>query len=147
MMAQKQQKFYEGFSPENKKKVEAMRAKDKEVVKGIFRFYEMPNGQLEFVHRAYPGDPVEKYTMVDGQIYSVPLGVAKHLNKNGWYPEYKHIQDPDGKNMQLATGTNRGQYVAKKIRRFGFQGLDFVDMDDFKPENNISVVTTAGVAL
>jgi len=98
------------------------RDKDREKVKGIFRYYEVPGGAMSFVFKAYKEDPVEKYEFLDGEVYTIPLGVAKHLNKNGWYPEHQYLVDEAGKPSAK---------VGKKIRRFGFQSLEFIDIDEF----------------
>lgn len=109
-----------------------MRDKDREIVKGKFIFHEVPGGLMSFVFRAYKEDPVERFDLYDGQIYSLPLGVARHLNKNCWYPEYGYVQgekdvqggfSPDGKVMR----------ISKKVRRCSFQSLEFVDIDDLNP--------------
>ncbi len=102
-----------------------MRDKDREMVRGIFRFFEVPDGFMSFVFRAYKEDEVERYDMYDGEIYTVPLGVAKHLNKNGWYPEHAFITDETGKPIAK---------VGKKIRRFGFQSLEFFDESEAGPD-------------
>jgi len=106
--------------------VERMRDKDREKVKGIFRNYEVPGGSLSFSIKLWPGDQVESYTLFDGEIATVPLGVAKHLNKNGWYPRHEYALDQNGK---------KAVRIGEKIRRFGFQSLEFVDTDDvgYKP--------------
>ena len=114
-----------------KAKLKAMRDKDREKAKGIFRFYELPGGTLDFVFNKYAEDPIEKFNLVDGHIYTLPLGVAKHLNKNGWYPVHANRQDDDGK---------FSQHVGKKVRRFGFQSLDFVDESDFGTDGAVSIV-------
>lgn len=101
------------------------RDKDREKVKGIFRFYECPGAQLSFPYKAYKEDQVEKFTLVDGNIYTLPLGVAKHLNKNGFYPVHEYMQDESGKVSMI---------VGKKVRRFGFQSLEFVDVDELSTE-------------
>ena len=111
-----------------------MRDKDREKVKGIFRFYEVPGGGISFVYRAYKGDPIERYDLIDGQVYTLPLGVAKHLNKNGWYPQYEYVS---GDTSMLAANpvqgfgsTMQNMRVGKKVRRFGFQSLEFVDVEE-----------------
>lgn len=101
--------------------IKYQRDKDREKVKGIFRFYEVPGGSMCFMFKAYKGDPIEKFTLVDGEVYEIPLGVARHLNKNGWYPEYTYKTNESG--MPYMT-------VGRKVRRFGFQSLEFVDIDD-----------------
>jgi len=110
---------------QKKNDLEYQRDKDREKVKGIFRFFEVPNGEVSFVYKAYKGDQVEKYTLADGQVYTLPLGVAKHLNKNGWYPIHTYEVDEANKSTMR---------IGKKIRRFGFQSLEFTDETDFLTE-------------
>jgi hypothetical protein len=98
-----------------------MRDKDREVVRGIFRFYECPGGTMSFSIKIYKEDEVETYTLIDGEVYSLPLGVAKHLNKNGWYPVHSYTQDASGKPVQK---------IGQKVQRFGLQSLEFVDIED-----------------
>lgn len=97
------------------------RDKDREPVRGIFRFHEVPGGEMSFSIKLYKGDQVETYTFKDGEIKTVPLGVAKHLNKNCWYPEYDYVKSEDMQNVAKIT---------KKIRRCSFQSLEFIDIDD-----------------
>lgn len=110
--------------------------KDKEMVKGIFRFYEVPGGSMNFVYKAYKGDEVERYDLMDNQVYTIPLGVAKHLNKNGWYPMHAYALDDFGKPIMK---------IGQKVRRFGFQSLEFVDIDDLTPVGG-PLVTVEGVS-
>lgn len=100
------------------------RDKDREMVKGIFKFHEVDGGGLSFVYKMYKDDPVERYDFVDGQVYTIPLGVAKHLNKNGWYPVHQYMTDEYGKPTMK---------IGQKVRRFGFNSLEFVDIDDLTP--------------
>jgi hypothetical protein len=100
------------------------RDKDREMVRGIFKFYEVEGGEMSFVYKAYKEDPVERFDFVDGQIYTIPLGVAKHLNRNGWYPVHAYMTDENGKPTQK---------IGQKVRRFGFNSLEFVDIDDLTP--------------
>jgi hypothetical protein len=44
------------------------RDKDREQVKGIFRFHEVPGGSMSFVYKAYKEDQVERYDLFDGEI-------------------------------------------------------------------------------
>ena len=109
------------------KNLKYQRDKDREIVKGIFKFYEVPGGSMSFVYRAYKEDQVERFDLVDGQVYKLPLGVAKHLNKNGWYPLHTYALDEYGKPAMK---------IGQKVRRFGFQSLEFVDIDDITPEGS-----------
>lgn len=110
-----------------KKKLRYQRDKDREKVKGIFKYYEVPGGSVSFNYRAYKEDQVERYDLVDGQVYEIPLGVAKHLNKNGWYPVHAHTVDENGRAKQT---------LGKKVRRFGFNSLEFIDIEDLNTDAN-----------
>lgn len=115
----------------NKESLKYQRDKDRQMVKGIFRNYEVPGGSLSFNFRKYKGDPIEKFTMVDGGVYTVPLGVAKHLNSNVNYPVHRYAQDDTG---------NVSMRVGQKVNRCGFQSLEFMDVEDM-PTNIDKIVT------
>lgn len=102
--------------------LDAKRAEERKLVRGIFRFHEVPGGMMEFMFRKYKGDPLEKFSMKDGEVYEVPLGVARHLNTNCWYPLYGHTD----KAQQEVAGS-AATSVKEKIRRCSFQSLDFVE--------------------
>lgn len=112
------------------------RDRDREPVKGKFIFHECPGGTMSFSFRAYKEDPVERYDLVDGQIYTIPLGVAKHLNKNCWYPEYAYLQGETTNNNPTQGGYSmdgRVMKMSKKVRRVSFQSLEFIDETDLTP--------------
>ncbi len=113
-----------------------IRDQHREMVKGIFRYYEVPGGVMEFVFKEFREDQVEKYTLWDGQIYSLPLGVAKHLNKHGWYPVHAFTKDEHG---------NANQKVGRKVRRVGFQSLEFVDVGDIAT-NDMGLITVENIS-
>ena len=100
------------------------RDKDRTPVRGKFIFHEVPGGKMDFVFRAYKGDPIEKYTMSDGEVLTVPLGVAKHLNTNCWYPSYDYKDDEAGRPTCK---------ISSKIRRCSFQSLEFIDVEGVAP--------------
>lgn len=131
--------------PTPKPNYKYMRDKDREMVKGIFRYHEVPGGAFEFVFKAYKGDEVEKYTMVDGGIYTIPLGVAKHLNNNVWYPQYDYIQGEGMIGAVTGTSPHGGHVgklmkITKKVRRVSFQSLEFLDIEGV-PTNTPGIVT------
>lgn len=122
-----------------KKNLKYQRDKDRELVKGIFKFYEVPGGSMSFNYREYKEDPIERFDMIDGEVYTIPLGVARHLNKNGWYPEYEFVAgDPSMKQVTFAGGNM--QKVTKKVRRFGFQSLEFIDLEDMPQASPVVAV-------
>ncbi len=105
---------------DNKTKLEYLRSKHSQKVKGMFKFYEVPGGEVTFPFLEFKGDTVKHYTMKDGEIYEIPLGVALHLNKNCWYPVHAYQQDAAG------IPTSR---IGQKVRRMGFQSLEFTGED------------------
>jgi len=124
--------------PPSKKERDDQYAKDHEMVRGIFRFHEVPGGSLNFVYKKYKGDEVLSYTLIDGQVYSLPLMVAKHLNKNCWYPVHNYELDEQGK------FTNKYR-IEKKVRRCSFQSLEFVDEDDINPVGEATIYTAQSI--
>lgn len=98
-----------------------LRDKDNKIVKGIFRCYEPRGGSMTFSFKKYKGDEVFKMTMVDGDIYNIPLMVAKHLNQNCWYPQHSHVLDANG---------NPSVEVGKKVHRCSFESLEFQDLSE-----------------
>lgn len=98
--------------------IELKRLKDRELVRGKFIFHEVPGGEMGFMFRKYKKDPLEKHSMIDGQIYTVPRGVAHHLNTNCWYPSYTFKYD---ENKRPSTS------IGEKIRRVSFQSLEFIE--------------------
>ena len=101
-----------------------MRDKDRQQVKGIFRFHEVPGGGLEATLLLHRGDQLANYKMVDGQVATVPLGVAKHFNKNCAYPIHGYTQDENGKPLMKVT---------QMVRRCSFQSLEFMEVEDLTP--------------
>ncbi len=105
--------------------------RDSRMVRGIFKYYEVPNGVLRFSYKAYPQEQVKNYELFDGQIYSIPYGVAKHLNKNCWYPQMEYTFDKHGLPVQS---------LQRKIRRTSFQSLEFMPDEDEMHDTNILTV-------
>ena len=113
------------------------REKDHEMVRGIFTFHEVPGGQMQFCYKYYDGDEVETYTMIDGETYSIPRGVARHLNKNCSYPIHQFVVDADGKSIAK---------IGQKVRRCSFNSLEFMDDDDLSSTNkSIATVEHIGI--
>lgn len=98
-----------------------MRQKDHKMVKGIFRCYEPRGGSMTFSFKKYKGDEVLKYTMIDGEIYDIPLMVAKHLNQQCYYPKHSHVLDANGK---------PSVEVGKKVQRCSFESLEFQEEEE-----------------
>lgn len=119
-----------------RKHIALMREKDREMVKGIFKFYEVPGGCMKFSYRAYKEDPVEDYEFYDGQMYTIPRGVARHLNKDGWYPIHAYSMDSAG---------GPSVKIGQKVHRFGFHSVEFMDAEDLLPNKQNELVTVERV--
>jgi hypothetical protein len=116
--------------------IQYMRDKDAQKVKGIFRFHERKGGTLDFSYKFYKGDPIEDYHLTDDQVYEIPLGVAKHLNRSGRYPIHEFTQTEDGKPRQD---------IGKRVARYSFESLEFMDINDMKDvTDTIPEITSAG---
>lgn len=100
------------------------REEDRQPVRGKFIFHEVPGGRMEFPFRIWYGDEITTYRMDDGEVYTIPYGVAKHLNSNCWYPSWKYKSDEQGRPSVT---------IGQKIRRCSFQSLEFVDLKGVKP--------------
>lgn len=112
-----------------------LRDKDREKVKGLFQFHECPGSTLSFVVRLHKGDPIENYSLVDGGVYEIPLGVARHLNKNGWYPVHRYQMDEGGKPTVE---------IGEKRHRYSFRSLDFMAPEDL--QEPVDIVTVRNIA-
>jgi len=101
---------------------------DSREVKGKFLCFEPRGGSVTFPFRKYKWDDIKQYTLQDGETYTIPLGVARHLNgidilakeQNGninscSYPTHQHEQDSAGKTSIT---------VAKYTRRYAFQTME-----------------------
>lgn len=128
------------------KKLEAMRERDNELVVGIFRFIEHPRGTLRFRFKKYANDEYKAYELVDGAKYSLPRMVARHLNNNVHYVEYKRLDKALG-DMVVHSAYNDGSLqspermqIADKVPRCEFRSLEFMD-DDIAPSSLIQVTT------
>lgn len=113
-----------------------LRDRDRELVKGIFRFHEVPGGTMMFSIRLWKEDQVENFTLKDGDVYTIPLGVARHLNKNCWYPVHAFAKDDNGHQIQK---------ISEKVRRCSFQSLEFTDLDDLTPVGGTGIVTVENI--
>jgi len=106
---------------EKERLLEERRIKDNKIVKGVFRFHEVPGGSVTFPFRKYKKDGIKTYTLEDGKTYEIPLCVAKHLNQSCSYPVHAHAKDANGLNVMN---------VGKTVHRTSFHSLDFIDTSD-----------------
>lgn len=100
-------------SKEEMKKAEDLRVQardeDNQMVVGIFKNIEVPNGDLQFTYRKYKEDPYRSYHFEDGKEYTVPMGVAKHINNMTKVKVHAYLVDKEG-NKVPGTGSYRQRY-------------------------------------
>ena len=135
------------------KQIRKMRDRDAELVTGVFKNLENPatggsTGTVVFNYKAYHGDEFVSYELRDGERYSLPRGVARHLNNNCFYKEYQHLNGEHGVagiRGAAADGryTTSNMQMARKVHRYAFHSLEYMDDDtDMYPSNLVEVTIT-----
>lgn len=109
--------------------------RDHVMVKGRFRFIEVPGGILEFSFSRYKDDPIYRYSLKDGEILELPYMIAKHLATGVYNEVYQHQVDEHGKPITVSVS---------KIHRTAFERIDFDD-DDFIPSPLVTVETNLSI--
>lgn len=99
-----------------KLRLEEQREVESKLVRGRFKYLEVPGGTHEFKFRKYKNDPIQKYSFKDNEIYEIPLAVARHLNNNCSYPSYSYKNDESGRPRVTA---------GEKVHRMSFVSLEF----------------------
>lgn len=98
-------------------RIERMREEETKLVTGIFRCMEPVGGSVTCSYRKYPGEPIKSYTFEDGKTYTIPLGLARHLNSGCAWPVHKYAIDRD---------TDKpSPMVGKWVHRFSFSSTDY----------------------
>ena len=120
---------------ELKRQIEKMREADSQMVTGIFENKENEGGTITFSYKKYPQDKIETYTMTDGKRYTIPKGVAKHLNNQCYYKEYLPMTVEGSEEVLQsghspdARGRSKVMQMSRKIHRYGFKNLEFMEDD------------------
>lgn len=92
--------------------------RDHKIVRGVFKNFELPGAPVTFSFSKYKGDPMMRYTLLDGETHELPYMIVKHINDNCRYPVNQYASDADGKPIHK---------VGKWIQRYGFYSTDFSD--------------------
>ena len=130
-----------------KEKIKDLIAEETKIVKGIFINYETPGASATITVRKYPGVPVFTKSMKDGEMYDIPLYVARFLN--GTDVSVGAVDNPN-KGSQLIGTCQYGVHgwkmdnaedfkqgidvggtvvpsvaITKRVKRYGFNSVDF----------------------
>lgn len=82
--------------------LEEMRQEDNQKIKGVFRCFQPPGGNVSFYFRQYKKDPIEKYELFDGKEYELPKNVVRHLNENCYEEDKAFLLDANGEKIKGA---------------------------------------------
>lgn len=128
------------------KEIRRQRDRDSELVTGIFKNFETPGGTIEFMYKMYPQQENCYYILTDGERYKLPRGVWAHLSQNCFYLEHKHLPGEAGQTgvrQAVNDGSARKLPVTplhtRKVYRFGFMPLEFVDDGEFVQPDIVQV--------
>lgn len=100
--------------------IKKMRAEDEKMVKGQFEFVEAEGGFFELAYRIYPGDQIQTFTLIHGEICTIPMGLVKHLN--GTKKKIRRYKDVE----QTSTGALKLPKTYETTSRVRFIPVDFL---------------------
>lgn len=128
------------------KEIKRQRDRDAELVIGIFKNFETQGGTIEFMYKIYPGQENTYYILTDGEKYKLPRGVWAHLSQNCFFLEHNYMPGQSGP-AGMRHGVNDGSIrrlptvalQARKVHRFGFMPLEFMDDTDFVQPDLVQV--------
>ncbi len=100
--------------------IEKAEAEDNQMVSGIFKNLEAPGGDLRFSYKKYKNDPDRTYHFEDGKKYTVPKGVAKHINNMTNVKQRSYVLDASG------TPTLHTRPSGPGRQRYQFLSTDFM---------------------
>jgi hypothetical protein len=135
------------------KHIQRLCDRDSEKVTGIFKNYESPAGNgglgmVRFSYKCYPTDQNEIYEFYDGERYTIPRGIARHLNVNCFYREYQHLPGEHG-TAGIRGGAPDGRLhtqsmqMSRKVHRYAFHSVEYMDDDfDLTPSNLLEVTVS-----
>ena len=128
----------------SRQKLNKLIEEESRIVKGRFRHHETPGGILRVQIRKYPSIPPFDKVLVDGQVYEIPIYVARHLNgidkscpgggaesHTCSYPVHEFLWAGDGKGPAPSNKLDDNgvpmpaQTTQKWIRRFSFESMEF----------------------
>lgn len=119
-----------------KEKLNKFIAEETRLVKGRFRNHETPGGSAKIIVRKYPGIPHFEKSMNDGEVYEIPLYVARHLQGfdvtakavNGRINSCAHAVHGYKTDKESFPNNNLDSGISVPIifkRRYSFESLEF----------------------
>ena len=114
---------------EAEKKLRAEYERKSQMVKGLFTFNEQRGATFKFGFCEFPkrfGDCPTMYELKDGEMCTIPLGVAEHIRDNLFYYEVEERME-----------CGQAMRIKRKVRRATFENSDFtpVSLVEAEPVN------------
>jgi len=124
--------------PVIKKKLnnEQLMERGMELVRGIFKYDEMPGGTLVFSFHKYKKVPTKTYRLKDGEVVRIPRCVAKHLATKGQYVVHEYQRDEQGNSVIR---------IGRKKRRYHFESMEFFEDEEILNSNDSNLYTVEKV--
>lgn len=101
----------------NKDSIEAMTEKEDVMVSGVFKNLENPGDSGFISCRFRKGQPIFTKRFFDGEIATIPLSVAKHINQRCAYEKHGYEIDDKG---------NHKKIVESRKQRYQFVSTDYM---------------------
>ena len=152
--AQSEEKPRKLSTEEMARQIKKMQERDSEMVTGIFKNLENQatagaKGSVCFGFKKYPNEDFKFYELWDNERYTIPRSVAHHLNNDCYFKEYQQLKGvPEQQDVRTAydpNGRMHAQHMqaSKKIHRYAFHSLEFMDDDpDMAPVDIVEVTVS-----
>lgn len=117
------QKKMNNFKPkaEVDEMIRKMKKEDEKLVKGQFEFTEAEGGFFSFSYRIYPGDQIQTFQLLHGEICTIPMGLVRHLNgTKRKIARYSNVE-------QASDGPIKPLRQYETISRVRFTPYDYLD--------------------
>lgn len=95
----------------NKNSIEGMTAETDKKVTGQFINIECPGQDAAISCRYYKGQQLFTQAMKDGENYTIPLSVARHINERCHYEPHHYLMDEKGQQVKSPKRTPRYKFM------------------------------------
>lgn len=111
MMSKTKQSFLRSRKPVNVDSIEAMTPDTDKLVMGTFVHVQYP-GQSKYIYaQYYKGQAPFEMQMEDGEVYTIPLSVARHINERIFEHEHSTLLDVNGNQIKSAKKKHHTRFL------------------------------------
>lgn len=101
-------------TPVNVDSIEAMTPETDRKVTGQFVNIECPGQPAKICCKLYKGMPYFSQVLEDGQTYTIPLSVARHINERCNHHKHSYLQDARGAPIKEEKATARYKFMIER---------------------------------